>query len=313
MRYIKSLWFILLIMVWVVTALATDTQEKSIAWVSNDDDKAGLGLVLTDIENKAEKEEGVRVLEVIEDSEAAKAGIQKNDIIIEINGENIKSLDDVSDIVKDLEDNQEVNLVTLREGSKKTFKLKMSPIKKSAYKIKIDDAHVVFSPQEDKKIEIVRGDDFGLVKEDKGAFLGVQVKELSDQLLKYFEVKHGVLIEAVNDDSPAQKAGLKAGDVITNINDRKIEDYADLIRTVNYYNPGEQVEVKYVQKGKAEKTKVVLGKKKGITWKEKFGNASVVKESDLEESDKDQKIKKKIRIMSPEGEIKDVHRKILIF
>jgi len=75
-------------------------------------------------------------------------------------------------------------------------------------------------------------------------------------------VEYGALIEKVIEESPAEKAGLKAGDVIIQINDREIKDYEDLIRTLNYYNPDEKVKVKYSRKGKENTVEVVLGEKK---------------------------------------------------
>ena len=50
--------------------------------------------------------------------------------------------------------------------------------------------------------------------------------------------------------------------MITEISGKKIEDYRDLIRTVNYYDPGETVEVKYSRKGKSSSVKVELGERK---------------------------------------------------
>ena len=60
--------------------------------------------------------------------------------------------------------------------------------------------------------------------------LGVQVETLSDQLAEYFGVKGGgVLVSAVTADSPADKAGLKAGDVITAVNGTAVRDAGELV------------------------------------------------------------------------------------
>lgn len=125
------------------------------------------------------------------------------------------------------------------------------------------------TPEHDKDFRVIRSSGINATTGGKGGYLGVQVKDLSDQLQEYFEVKNGVLVEEVMKDSPAEKAGLKAGDVIVSINDRKLEDYHDLIRTVNFYNPEEKVTVSYVRKGDTEETKVVLGKKPAYHWKTK--------------------------------------------
>ena len=60
--------------------------------------------------------------------------------------------------------------------------------------------------------------------------LGVQVNELTPQLAEYFGVKDGgVLVSSVTGDSPADKAGVKAGDVITSLNGGRVRDGDDLI------------------------------------------------------------------------------------
>ena len=63
--------------------------------------------------------------------------------------------------------------------------------------------------------------------------LGVQVEGLSDQLATYFGVKEGgVLVAGVTAESPAAKAGVKAGDVITKVNGSAVKDPGDLVQAL---------------------------------------------------------------------------------
>ena len=62
--------------------------------------------------------------------------------------------------------------------------------------------------------------------------------------------------------SPAEKAGIKAGDVIVSINKRSIKNFNDLVRTLNYYNPDEKVSVEISRKGDKKTVDVILGEKK---------------------------------------------------
>jgi S1-C subfamily serine protease len=57
---------------------------------------------------------------------------------------------------------------------------------------------------------------------------GLECESLDSQLAEYFGVKHGVLIRAVVKDSPAAKAGLRAGDVVTQIGDHSVYEPKDI-------------------------------------------------------------------------------------
>ncbi|HWK11645.1 MAG TPA: PDZ domain-containing protein, partial [Vicinamibacterales bacterium] len=58
--------------------------------------------------------------------------------------------------------------------------------------------------------------------------LGIAAESLTDQLNDYFGVKGGVLVRSVNADSPASKAGVKAGDVIVSVNGHQVDEPSDL-------------------------------------------------------------------------------------
>jgi serine protease Do len=72
----------------------------------------------------------------------------------------------------------------------------------------------------------------------------------------------GAKITNVNDGSAADKAGLKEDDVITKINDTKIEDQDDLTKAIGKYKPEDKVTVTYKRDGKEQKTTATLGKNK---------------------------------------------------
>ena len=73
--------------------------------------------------------------------------------------------------------------------------------------------------------------------------MGVTVQELSPQLSEYFGVKDGVLVTSVAEQSPAAKAGLKAGDVVISVNGASIESSSELRRQVQRLNAGEDFSV----------------------------------------------------------------------
>jgi putative serine protease PepD len=68
---------------------------------------------------------------------------------------------------------------------------------------------------------------------------------------------------AVTKDGPADKAGLKSGDVITKLDDTMIDSGPTLIGTIWTHKPGEKVEITYKRDGKESTTEVTLGSRKG--------------------------------------------------
>jgi serine protease Do len=104
------------------------------------------------------------------------------------------------------------------------------------------------------------GDDFMREIHSNKAFLGVMTKEGDG----------GAEITEVTKESPAEKAGLKEGDVITKINDDKIADADDLYKAVGKYKPGEKVNITYKRNGKESTVSVELTENKQVraySWK----------------------------------------------
>ncbi len=97
--------------------------------------------------------------------------------------------------------------------------------------------------------------------DEKAGFLGVQIQDLSEQLSDYFKVKdgNGVLVSEVVKDSPAEKAGLKAGDIVTKVDDNDIESSSDLTMTIRGYEPEANVSISVIRNGKKKKLKATLG------------------------------------------------------
>jgi serine protease Do len=74
----------------------------------------------------------------------------------------------------------------------------------------------------------------------------------------------GTQIKTITKDGGAEKAGLKKGDIITKIDDTKIEEPDDLSAAIRKHKPGDNVTVAYIRDGKEQTVKAVLGKWKGI-------------------------------------------------
>ena len=91
--------------------------------------------------------------------------------------------------------------------------------------------------------------------------LGVTPQELDEDLSSQFGTDKGVLVSDLTEDSPAAKAGIKTGDVITKINDIEIRDTRHLVITVGQMAPGTEVTVSYLRNGKPQTAKVKLARR----------------------------------------------------
>ncbi|AXY77184.1 PDZ domain-containing protein [Paraflavitalea soli] len=100
------------------------------------------------------------------------------------------------------------------------------------------------------------------IKEGKTAFLGVATDD----------GKEGARIDEVTKGSPAEKAGLKKGDVITKIGDQGVFSQDDVAKEVKKHKPEEKLTITYKRDGKEQKTTATLGKRSEAAALA-FGNA----------------------------------------
>ncbi|BCD60992.1 MULTISPECIES: DegQ family serine endoprotease [unclassified Nitratiruptor] len=94
-------------------------------------------------------------------------------------------------------------------------------------------------------------------------YLGVMIEDLKGDLKDVYKHQYGAVIVDVTKDSAAQKAGLKRGDLIIEVNGEKIEDSNKLKTIIGSYPPGKEVTIKYERNKKLYTTKVKLGERPG--------------------------------------------------
>ena len=93
-----------------------------------------------------------------------------------------------------------------------------------------------------------------------GGRIGVSVADL-DPADASGKVNTGVLIESVDEDSPAAKAGLRKGDLIVAVDGEKVADPRDLARKIGGMKPGEKATLKLLRKGAETTVSMELGKR----------------------------------------------------
>jgi C-terminal processing protease CtpA/Prc len=188
------------------------------------------------------------VIKVYNDSPAEKAGLQEEDILLKIDGKSLDEVDEMMDIISEAKIDDKITITYLREG-----------------KELVTDATITTSRRNVFVWEDKRNNPEHFVSGDKSAWLGVSTDKLSDQLRQFFNVPEylGVLVKEVVEDSPAEKSGLKAGDVIIQVGKKEIEDTGDLMRAIDRFDAGEEVEVKIIREKKEKVIKIILGEEKG--------------------------------------------------
>ncbi len=82
---------------------------------------------------------------------------------------------------------------------------------------------------------------------DKTGYLGVSVKDVSEEAAEYYGIPKGAYIESTEEAGGAAQAGLKKGDIITKFDGISITSASDLSGMIAYYKKGEQIEVVYMR------------------------------------------------------------------
>ena len=166
---------------------------------------------------------GAEITNVYEDSPAAKAGFKEGDVVLEYNGQRVEGIDQLSRLVGETPAGRQAKILVSRNGSNMTLTPTLEAGKRlvigggtfSMPEMRIPEITIPPIPP----IEIPR---FQMYYQNP--ILGITGEALAqqEQLAEFFGVKDGVLVRSVSKDSAAEKAGLKAGDVIVKVDDSKV-------------------------------------------------------------------------------------------
>ena len=202
------------------------------------------------------KGSGVVVSSVVPGSPADKVGIEEGDIITRFNGLAVNSVEQLTTRVRQMDPGTLADITVWRDGS--VHELGRAEIGD------VDDAPS-YSPRAPRaprapgaprvygyhmSPDMMKGMR-SMVAPGRGR-LGVETRDLDADLGSYFGATTGVLVLHVVDDTPASRAGLKAGDVILSVGGTKVSDTDDLRRALRSKDEG-NVDLRIRRKG-AERT-----------------------------------------------------------
>lgn len=204
---------------------APQTAPESRALVLSRSSGSYLGIGVAEITPERAKtlnlreESGVEITRVEEDSPASKAGMKPGDAVLEYNGQRIEGVEQFMRLVRETPAGREVRLSVHRNGAAQQLSIRTGSRKTwlaSRY-----GEHAVEIPR--LEIPEIRIPDVPrALMSWRSSFLGIDAESLDTQLAEYFGVKEGVLVRSVAQGSPADKAGLRAGDVITRVEEKPV-------------------------------------------------------------------------------------------
>jgi serine protease Do len=190
-----------------------------------------LGVSLTDMDAdraktlKLDEPRGVEVKRVEEGSPAEKAGIKPGDVLLTYNGENVLGAQQLGRLVAETPEGRKIRIQLWRDGRAQTLTVIIKARRTPAFNIPTGFAHFEIPEIRNFPMPDIPSP---LLMWRISAF-GIECEPVDSQLAEYFGVKHGLLVRSVAKGSPAEKAGLKAGDVLTAIGDRPVATPHDVI------------------------------------------------------------------------------------
>jgi len=185
-------------------------------------------------ELKLSAERGVVLGKIIPDSPAAKAGLKENDVVMEINGQRVEGAAQFRRMLHEIPAGRTIQLTVWRDGHSQTLNatlgkseerhrsMKMVAPTPGAFAFRMPDMNVI--------------PDIPSMEWNGGMLLGghprlgIDAEDLSGQLATFFGAPdgEGILVREVNSGSAAEKAGVKAGDVITSLDGDRIRSVGEL-------------------------------------------------------------------------------------
>lgn len=177
-----------------------------------------LGIVCKDAEA------GAQVSQIFPDSPAAKLGIELGDLVKKADGKNISNFEDLLVILRDKKLGDKISLEIERESKSMDLATKLAP-----------------RPGSQQQLPTV--------------WLGVTGEDAKSEAEE--EVKK-IVLNSISKGGPAEKAGLKAKDIIVSANEKPVKGYEALIETVRAMSAGEELKLSIEREGEAKELTVVL-------------------------------------------------------
>ena len=183
-------------------------------------------------ELKLSAERGVVLGKIVPDSPAAKAGLKENDVVTEINGQRVESAAQFRRMIHEMPAGRSIQLTVWRDGRTQSVNATLGKSEERRHVMKmVTPTPGTFAFRMPEMPEIPPMEWNGnMLFGGAQPRLGIDAEDISGQLGAFFGAPEGegILVRDVNSGSPAEKAGVKAGDVITSLNGERIRTVGEL-------------------------------------------------------------------------------------
>lgn len=225
---------------------------------------------------------GAVVTEVTSGSPAAKLGIRRGDVITRFEDRPVNDADQLTDMVRAMSPGSLAGVWVWRDG-KETFlgRTELGDRRDPWYPDSWATPRAPAAPRAPRAPRAPHAvhdhdhdDDDGIHVYRLGrGRLGVETHDLDSELGSYFQAPNGkgVLVLRVVDDSPARKAGVKAGDVIVAVGGKNVDSSSDLRRELREHGKG-PVDLRILRKGTAQTLKPDLDDRSGFDYRNDGGD-----------------------------------------
>lgn len=213
---------------------------------------------------KLKEERGALVDEVLSDSAAEKAGIRKDDVIVRFQGESVLTAAQLTRLVRDVPSGRKVEIDLIRAGAPLKASATLERAEWSGKGMEMPDLPHAFNFKFDEggpgAMEMM------LAPSGRGR-LGITYSEIEGQLARYFKAPQdsAILVNSVVEGSVAEKAGIKAGDLLVKLGGAMVEEGSDLQDAVRGLEPGKPTPLTVWREGRNVELSVTVEDQPGKT------------------------------------------------
>ncbi|HEX4756609.1 MAG TPA: PDZ domain-containing protein [Terracidiphilus sp.] len=215
-----------------------------------------LGVELADVDNekaqnlKLKEVRGALITLIDHDAPAGQIGLKVNDVVVQLNGQNVDSAEQLRRMLKEIPAGRKVSIEIVRDGNVQTLAVELADRQVLGHDVwnKIGSGGDVFSPPSMGILPGAGGDapvpagGFHMPFFGSSLNVGALVEPLTSQMAEYLGVGSGLMVKQVARKSEAAAAGLKAFDVILKVGPEQITNLAGWDRALRA-NQGKPVQV----------------------------------------------------------------------